>query len=287
MGSGLTALFLGFQPVLTAIWLSSQGASAENKVSRYQWMGLILGFCGLLLVVWQLRDGQRQRESSSLVEIYDINRELLTLGFSHPQLFDVLDGKSADPVWERRYLQLWLNQLSLIHTYLQRSVFEPELEEWLEREVADFMTLPNVQRHWQQHRPFYPASFQRMVDDMLNPPNTADERPQAAKTCRAIFSNVARDMRTKLSPSGAVSTAPSAGAGMKPCTNTSPLSARMAEGHALLPHSWGITPCSPIIFVIFMVVRIRDFLREPVFRILAQERKWGRACLIGMEAAST
>jgi drug/metabolite transporter (DMT)-like permease len=53
MGSGLSALIVGFQPVLTAIWLSTHGASSENKVSRRQWMGLILGFCGLLLVVWR------------------------------------------------------------------------------------------------------------------------------------------------------------------------------------------------------------------------------------------
>jgi drug/metabolite transporter (DMT)-like permease len=53
MGSGLSALIVGFQPVLTAIWLSTHGASSENKVSQRQWMGLILGFCGLLLVVWR------------------------------------------------------------------------------------------------------------------------------------------------------------------------------------------------------------------------------------------
>jgi drug/metabolite transporter (DMT)-like permease len=53
MGSGLSALIVGFQPVLTAIWLSSRGESAENKISQRQWMGLILGFLGLLLVVWR------------------------------------------------------------------------------------------------------------------------------------------------------------------------------------------------------------------------------------------
>ena len=53
MGSGLSALIVGFQPVLTAIWLSSRGTTAENKISQRQWMGLILGFLGLLLVVWR------------------------------------------------------------------------------------------------------------------------------------------------------------------------------------------------------------------------------------------
>ena len=53
MGSGLSALIVGFQPVLTAIWLSSRVTDAENKISQRQWMGLILGFLGLLLVVWR------------------------------------------------------------------------------------------------------------------------------------------------------------------------------------------------------------------------------------------
>lgn len=53
MGSGLSALIVGLQPVLTAIWLSSSSASSENRVSQRQWMGLALGFCGLLLVLWR------------------------------------------------------------------------------------------------------------------------------------------------------------------------------------------------------------------------------------------
>ena len=47
MGSGLSSLIVGFQPVLTAIWLSSMG----GVVTRRQWAGLALGFVGLLLVV--------------------------------------------------------------------------------------------------------------------------------------------------------------------------------------------------------------------------------------------
>ncbi len=47
MGSGLSALIVGLQPVLTAIWLSSIG----SRVTRRQWMGLALGFAGLSMVV--------------------------------------------------------------------------------------------------------------------------------------------------------------------------------------------------------------------------------------------
>ncbi|BCK86346.1 hypothetical protein MIZ01_0100 [Sideroxyarcus emersonii] len=47
MGSGLIALIVGLQPVLTAFWLSSTG----SHVTRRQWTGLLLGFAGLVLVV--------------------------------------------------------------------------------------------------------------------------------------------------------------------------------------------------------------------------------------------
>ena len=47
MGSGLIALLVGVQPILTAVWLASQGGT----VSRRQWAGLLLGFLGLVLVV--------------------------------------------------------------------------------------------------------------------------------------------------------------------------------------------------------------------------------------------
>ncbi len=50
MGSGLSALIVGIQPVLTAIWLSSVGGQGA-QVSRRQWVGLLLGFAGLVLVV--------------------------------------------------------------------------------------------------------------------------------------------------------------------------------------------------------------------------------------------
>lgn len=49
MGSGLSSLIVGLQPVLTAVWLSGTG----GQVTRRQWAGLTLGFAGLALVVWR------------------------------------------------------------------------------------------------------------------------------------------------------------------------------------------------------------------------------------------
>lgn len=59
MGSGLAALVVGLQPVITALWLSwagsssraSAGAPPPAQVTLGQWAGLVLGLGGLLLVV--------------------------------------------------------------------------------------------------------------------------------------------------------------------------------------------------------------------------------------------
>jgi hypothetical protein len=148
--------------------------SLDNYVAIFS---AVVAFAGLLLVALQIRASTRQRESESLVELYDINRQLLSLGFSYHGLFQVLeDKKAADPLAEKRYLQLWFNQLSLTHIYLQRSVVHPELRESMERNLADFMLMENAQRHWRQYGTFYPTSFQRYVNGILKqiePPVTA------------------------------------------------------------------------------------------------------------------
>ena len=49
LGAGTAALIVGLQPLLTAMWMSRQGA--QHRVTPRQWLGLLLGLAGLLLVV--------------------------------------------------------------------------------------------------------------------------------------------------------------------------------------------------------------------------------------------
>ncbi len=49
IGAGTSALIVGFQPILTALWVSAMGS--ERRVAPHQWLGLALGLAGLLLVV--------------------------------------------------------------------------------------------------------------------------------------------------------------------------------------------------------------------------------------------
>jgi hypothetical protein len=136
------------------------------------WISLFsvaISFAGLMLVVRQLRDNTKQQESASLVEINDLNQRLISLGFSHPQLFAILhDAKDADPLWEQHYLQLWLNQMLLIHTYLRRSALEAELKEGLLGDFAHLAGHENFQRHWRKCASVYPKSFQTLIDSLID-----------------------------------------------------------------------------------------------------------------------
>lgn len=50
IGAGTSALIVGLQPVLTALWIAAAGQG--QRVSSRQWLGLALGLAGLVLVVW-------------------------------------------------------------------------------------------------------------------------------------------------------------------------------------------------------------------------------------------
>lgn len=51
MSAGTSALIVGLQPLLTALWLSLRGSA--HAASARQWLGLALGLAGLVLVVWR------------------------------------------------------------------------------------------------------------------------------------------------------------------------------------------------------------------------------------------
>ena len=131
-------------------------------------ISILISLTSLALVLFQLREQLAQRRLESEIRIYDVNRELIALGFARPELFDILrDAPDVDPETERRYLQLWINQLSLIHSTHRRGGLSRELESALVRSARDFMTLANMRRHWRLQRPFHPAPFREFVDEVV------------------------------------------------------------------------------------------------------------------------
>ncbi|MBK7501872.1 MAG: DMT family transporter [Polaromonas sp.] len=94
MGSGLVALLVGFQPILTALWLTyaadstSNHPHAKHAVTKRQWLGLLLGLAGLVLVV--------ARKFNDTNEV-----SALTLGAAMLALFSI----TAGTLYQKRYVQ--------------------------------------------------------------------------------------------------------------------------------------------------------------------------------------
>lgn len=63
LGAGTAALIVGLQPLLTAVWMSMRGPG--HHVGTRQWLGLLLGLAGLLLVVLH-RLGSGQATAANL-----------------------------------------------------------------------------------------------------------------------------------------------------------------------------------------------------------------------------
>ena len=92
MGSGLSALIVGIQPVLTAIWLSwSLRGSDQPGVTPRQWGGLLLGFAGLLMVVWH-----KLTMGSALDHVTPVN-----MAFAIGALFSITVGT----LYQKRFVQ--------------------------------------------------------------------------------------------------------------------------------------------------------------------------------------
>lgn len=55
IAAGTVSLIVGLQPVLTALWVSFAASRRRhaNTVTAGQWLGLLLGLAGLVLVVWR------------------------------------------------------------------------------------------------------------------------------------------------------------------------------------------------------------------------------------------
>lgn len=122
MGSGLVALVVGLQPVLTAIWLSSRGSS----VTRRQWLGLALGFAGLTLVVAR-KFGTGGEATALNMGLAALALMSITIGTLYQKHFVApCDVRSANAV------QL----LAALVVTLPLALFETEAVRWIDAQGA-------------------------------------------------------------------------------------------------------------------------------------------------------
>jgi drug/metabolite transporter (DMT)-like permease len=119
LGAGTVALLVGLQPVLTALWISRGAASGRSSVSRRSWLGLLLGFAGLALVVWgKLGVGEMTPSNLSLAIVALLS---ITIGTLYQKRFVApCDVRSASAV----------QMLAGIAVCLPVAMLEPGVMEW-------------------------------------------------------------------------------------------------------------------------------------------------------------
>ncbi len=88
MGSGLASLMVGLQPMLTALWVSSQASSnhSAEKVTQRQWLGLALGLGGLVLVVSR-KFGSTQEVTAFTLAVITMALLSITVGTLYQKRF--------------------------------------------------------------------------------------------------------------------------------------------------------------------------------------------------------
>jgi len=102
-----------------------------------------------------------------------VSRELFTMAFQDPELFNLFEDKPLlNKQKERHYVQMWFN-----HVHTMWNVHEHGLisdAEWYSdmKDIALFFSINIVRKHWEESRGFFPANFVQFITSLK------DYRPQ-------------------------------------------------------------------------------------------------------------
>lgn len=126
----------------------------------------VVSLATLIVLLWQIGMLLRQLRFNAVLQIYDINRDLIGRALGDADLRNLLEGEAiADVSKEKRYYQLWINQIQLIYLGW-RSHFLPR-SSWigLRKDIGDFAALPRFDSHWTKMAQYYPEEFRKFVEE--------------------------------------------------------------------------------------------------------------------------
>jgi hypothetical protein len=118
----------------------------------------------LLYTIRQVRLLRSQLGLDVDLRVAAVNRELLTMAFDDPELFNLFDDKPiSNGNKERCYVQMWLNH---VHTMwnIHKHGLKPDAE-WYsdQKDIALLFSLKAVRKHWENSKSFFPADFVQFV----------------------------------------------------------------------------------------------------------------------------
>lgn len=134
---------------------------------------IVISCIAITLTLIQLSLLRRQLHLDALIKIVQSNRELMTMGFEKPALWEFFKGKwetvtdEAAKEQRRRYFQLWLNHMHVI--WKAREVGLYDMHEWncTRDDMADFFRLEPFRAHWHEVQRFYPEPFRREMRELI------------------------------------------------------------------------------------------------------------------------
>ncbi len=150
------------------------GLKPETIIS---YCALFIAFSSFSVAYVQMKLFNRQIRLDCLIRITAVNREILSLGFNDPELFRVLNGDRIDSEKEKRYLQLWLNQIENIWQAQQSQLFQRDHFRALRRDIADMFQLKSMQEHWRKTSQYYSVGFCLFIDQIIRDAAPAPSAP--------------------------------------------------------------------------------------------------------------
>ncbi len=129
---------------------------------------LAIALASALFARSQVRLYSRQLKLGVIVEMIAMNRALVSLGFSDPDLFDALDGQRiASPARARRYMQLWLNQAAFMYQALRMETLDDTFWPAVQKDIELLVSNPNMQEHWRAVCQYYDPAFRSVVEEAI------------------------------------------------------------------------------------------------------------------------
>lgn len=140
---------------------------------RFEYTISLLALAVSLSTLWylivQVRAYTKQLKLDSLIKISEINREILSLGFSDSELFDILENDATENTKKaKRYYQLWLNQIDIIWHAQKYDLFDADDNESIRTDIADLFMLGGMRSHWDSVSKYYSKGLCKYIDGILS-----------------------------------------------------------------------------------------------------------------------
>ncbi|MBB5352948.1 hypothetical protein HNR46_003198 [Haloferula luteola] len=144
----------------------------------------------LLSLAVQQHWTRQQAKTDARAKQYDRTTSLLFKAIDNPDLLEAISGNSGEDQRQRRFRQIWINHTMVI--FDQRRLFTRS--EWASTvdDIRDFMSNPEIRRHWTQHEEFYAPDFRDFLnreiygekkgDSVKEPPSADEESDQLSPT---------------------------------------------------------------------------------------------------------